>query len=275
MPVRPSYRGGFAPETGQPRYPELWRGCRLAVAPCLGPSGVMVKDHSGFKNHMTLTNTTLSSAWTQLEGRYCLSFDGTDDHALTALGSGVLDFTGSITMSAWVRINTGVTNSGYVICKRDATSASWGLFAAENLGVVDRFALIGGSTSDFRTGAVITPATWIHVAATINGTAGEIFTNGASAATGTVAAIASNSSVPILIGARGNTLPTVTSLLNGQLDDIRVYNRVLSAAEIRLLASRRGIAYEPEPRRYGKAAAAAAYKAYWARYNQLLGAGPR
>jgi hypothetical protein len=39
------------------------------------------------------------------------------------------------------------------------------------------------------------------------------------------------------------------TFLNGQLDDIRIYNRALTAAEIRLLASRRGIGLTPLPDR--------------------------
>ena len=36
---------------------------------------------------------------------------------------------------------------------------------------------------------------------------------------------------------------------NGSLDDARIYNRAIPANEIRLLATRRGIAYEMAPRR--------------------------
>lgn len=36
---------------------------------------------------------------------------------------------------------------------------------------------------------------------------------------------------------------------NVRMDDLRIYNRVLSNNEIRLLATRRGIAYEMAPRR--------------------------
>jgi hypothetical protein len=40
-----------------------------------------------------------------------------------------------------------------------------------------------------------------------------------------------------------------TRTLNGQLDDIRLYSRVITPAEIRLLASRRGIGLTPLPDR--------------------------
>jgi hypothetical protein len=48
-----------------------------------------------------------------------------------------------------------------------------------------------------------------------------------------------------LLGSLGGT----GTFFNGQLDDIRIYNRVLTLAEIRLLASRRGIGLQPLPDR--------------------------
>jgi hypothetical protein len=39
--------------------------------------------------------------------------------------------------------------------------------------------------------------------------------------------------------------------VNGAVDDIRIYNRALTPAEIRLLASRRGIGLSPLPDRGG------------------------
>jgi hypothetical protein len=40
------------------------------------------------------------------------------------------------------------------------------------------------------------------------------------------------------------------NFLNGQLDDIRIYNRVLTPPEIRQLASRRGIGLQPRPKQF-------------------------
>jgi hypothetical protein len=84
--------------------------------------------------------------------------------------------------------------------------------------------------------------------------------------TGTVAAIL-NGTQAITIGkymdfGGGN-------FLNGQIDDLRLYSRILSAQEIRLLASRRGIAYEMAPRRRSSVQVAAFNR----RRRLLIGAG--
>jgi hypothetical protein len=52
---------------------------------------------------------------------------------------------------------------------------------------------------------------------------------------------------PVTIGAISGA--TSSYNLNGQIDDARIYNRALTPAEIRLLASRRGIGLTPRPDR--------------------------
>ena len=62
-----------------------------------------------------------------------------------------------------------------------------------------------------------------------------------------------------------NDAPSVANQIGGQLssnfgfsnaviDDVRIYNRALSPQEIRILATRRGIAYEMAPRRRSSSA---------------------
>jgi hypothetical protein len=57
---------------------------------------------------------------------------------------------------------------------------------------------------------------------------------------------------------------------DGQIDDVRLYGRALHSSEIRLLASRRGIAYEMAPRSWS-AQQIAAYRARY--YSQVIGGG--
>jgi hypothetical protein len=76
------------------------------------------------------------------------------------------------------------------------------------------------------------------------------------------------------IGSDGSAATT----MRGMLSDIAVYNRVLSENEIRLLATRRGIAYELAPRKrtYSIAAAPGGFQPYWAtQRSQMIGGGVR
>jgi hypothetical protein len=62
----------------------------------------------------------------------------------------------------------------------------------------------------------------------------------------------------------------VGSFFGGNIDDVAIYSRVLTAGEMRLLSRRRGIAYEARRQDIGEAA----FKTYWARQRtQLIGGG--
>lgn len=273
MPVRPSYRGGFAPETGLPRYPELWRGCVFAAAPCLGPSGATLKDLSGRKNHGTLTAMTIGAAWEHAQGAYSLAFDGTDDYVTAS--NPLSDASTAYSASAWVNtdINTG---TGVAMSQRSTSAVNPILFQLDRSTTSYRFLVRNdaGTLLSASAASSVTIGSWTHLCGVRDGNNAYLFVNGLDAAT-TSGAVGTVTTDSFNIGAAAVGSTTRLSLWDGKLDDLRIYNRALSAAEVRLLSRYRGIAYEPEPRRYGKAAAAAAYKAYWARYNQLLGAGPR
>lgn len=70
---------------------------------------------------------------------------------------------------------------------------------------------------------------------------------------------------------------TAANFFTGQIDDARVYNRVVQPQEMQLLASRRGIAYETQRRRRLFATAAAGgFNAAWAtQRSQMIGGGVR
>jgi hypothetical protein len=76
---------------------------------------------------------------------------------------------------------------------------------------------------------------WFHYAMTLVSNQYAFYVNGVSVASGTFG-VAINTGTPtsVQIGRRSSTM-------TGFLDDIRIYNRALTPAEIRLLASRRGI----------------------------------
>tara|TARA_R110000822_G_scaffold32871_1_gene94154 strand:- start:1747 stop:2052 length:306 start_codon:yes stop_codon:yes gene_type:complete len=79
-------------------------------------------------------------------------------------------------------------------------------------------------------------------------------------------------SAPLVIGRLGNL---ATFHFNGLIDDIRAWSQALSAPQIRLLATRPGIAYERAPRKvYSLPAAVGTYKPYLQNYrSQIIGGG--
>lgn len=77
-------------------------------------------------------------------------------------------------------------------------------------------------------GPILSANTWSHLAATYDGTALRLFVNGAQAATTTVSGAIVSSNGVLQIG--GNRL--LGTFFQGRIDEVRIYNRALSAAEI-------------------------------------------
>jgi hypothetical protein len=72
------------------------------------------------------------------------------------------------------------------------------------------------------------PATWSHLAVTYDGTTLRLYVNGAQAATRAAGGAMSVSTRPLKLG--GNAV--WGEWYAGLLDDVRVYNRALTATEI-------------------------------------------
>ena len=75
---------------------------------------------------------------------------------------------------------------------------------------------------------------WSHVAVTLIGTTGTLYVNGATVATGTITL--DPSSVAPTKNYLGKSQFTGDAMFNGMIDDFRIYNRGLSASEVKSLA---------------------------------------
>jgi len=108
---------------------------------------------------------------------------------------------------------------------------------------------------------------WNHVAATRSGNAVTIFLNGVQVGSGTNTGSVGASRNWTL----GQDTDSTAEPMIGYIDDHAVYHRPLTAREIRLLATRRGIAYEARRDIVG---GTSGFSAYWARrQNQIIGGG--
>jgi hypothetical protein len=76
--------------------------------------------------------------------------------------------------------------------------------------------------------------TWVHIAGTYDGSALRIYVNGVLDATRAVTGTTCANTEPLAVGAKNRTVTgVVEAYFDGRIDDVRVYNRALSAAEIR------------------------------------------
>ena len=254
--LRGSYYNGFAPRDGMPLYPSLWRGCVGAWAPCLGPTGLTLRDWSGFANHGTLTNTTLASVWSVNRGQYALDLDGTND--TVPLASTVARGSGDFGFSGW--FNHDVLSGGAVLIGTGTGSTY--------LIVIDATTLYINLTSGFSSishGGTIAAGVWNNYVLSRSGTTITIYVNGVALGTRTNSGLCDISCIGSYFGGTAN--------FDGKIDDVRVYNRALNPSEIALLARRRGIAYDMMPMAMPYSEQAA-FQAAWAlRQRLILGGG--
>ncbi|MBI2050649.1 MAG: LamG domain-containing protein [Parcubacteria group bacterium] len=169
-----------------------------------------------------------------------MDFDGTDDYI--DLKSGKLSEDEQGTITAWVKMDSGT--GGAVFGYGGTSGGNWPLFRA---GISGNEIFLGtrpnGLDYEYTNAqTTLTNGVWYHLAWVSNGTTWYLYVNGQSesytmgygSAGKWFADITESSGPKTLIGAwfDGNTYQ---SRLDGQISDLRVYNRALSAAEVEML----------------------------------------
>ena len=190
------------------------------------PTGA-ISDSSGENNNGTVFNFP-----TLTDGKFgsALSFDGTDDYVNTG-NSTSLKITGDLTIEFWAKptnISSGRQNPicksyGAEFCLTQETNGSLSYYHGSAGGNANPY--IGFSTPN-----MFTDNTWVHVVISRNVSSRTLtsYKNGvfASSTTWTSDKDPSVSSYDFKIGAG------YVNTYNGSIDEVRIYNRALSAEEI-------------------------------------------
>ncbi len=178
-------------------------------------------DSSGNGYHGTLTNMTQASSKTIGKLGQALNFDGSNDGiTVSNLSLG----TGALTICAWIKPRTeGGGNYGRIV----TTSNEAQVFAVS---YQNNFEFTSNGTNILY--APVTWNVWTHACATrdATGVSSFIYKNGAVATT-------SSSGTPVSGGAStyiGNR-NGADRAFDGRIDDVRIYNRQLSAKEVQSL----------------------------------------
>jgi hypothetical protein len=167
------------------------------------------------------------------------SFQGVNDggnDAVTIPDPGALNFsTGrKFTLEAWVKAPaTGQESGGAVIAK--GTGGGGEQFAIDIVNGTYRFFHWDPVTAAVANSSVAPNNTWQHVVAVLDSAAGimRIHVNGVQTGTSTPRATMVNNTHEISIGARKNSGSSAYDLnLQGVVDEVAVYDRALTAAEI-------------------------------------------
>jgi hypothetical protein len=185
-------------------------------------TGTVVTDVSGNGNHGTISNATWSAS-----GKYgaALSFNGSTSR-IDIPDSPSLDLTTGMTMEAWVRPTT-LSAWRTVLMKEQPAGLVYGLYANSDTNRPSAHVNLGSET-DTRGTAQLALNTWTHLAATCDGSTLRIFVNGVQASSRTLGGSILTSASALRIG--GNSI--WGEYFAGLIDEVRIYNRALTAAEI-------------------------------------------
>lgn len=187
-------------------------------------SGMTTYDSSGNGNNGTWSGTPPYYAG-GVVGPYAGFFNGTTTNDVVSLGTPtILNLTPPFTASAWVYVTS--TQSGVGMMGNGNWDVSGFTFGI-NSGYPHVEISQSGTAQTPQANTLIPLNQWVNVGFVASGTVGSFYLNGVAVGTGAIVAPAIGSSVFYL----GKTAQGGWNPMRGLLDDVRIYNRALSAAE--------------------------------------------
>lgn len=183
-------------------------------------SGSTAADSSSNHNSASLTGST----WTNGTIGNAVSFVGTGYGQIGKKDSELGIPTNGISAVFWFKANTAA-GSQYLFGNRGTSGGQYIVYGGGAITTV----LLG--SAGITTDPVVTN-TWIHVATTYNGTTTSIYTNGILANNSALGQVYTPSATAFVFGAKSTDFQFG---LNGAIDDVRLYNRALTAAEVKTI----------------------------------------
>jgi predicted outer membrane repeat protein len=184
-----------------------------------------------------LSNTSLPPLSVPNSG--ALTLDGINDYAQINAPTAVLSLSTSFSLTAWLRRTA--TNQYDAIYDSGTQANKWWVFIADNSGTKNNALGFGerGIAEVYSTQPII-DANWHHIAVIKNGDGANnisFYVDGIASGSASAGAV----SVPTGSARIGGLLEgTILATFGGNLDDLRLYNRALSAAEVARLAAGQG-----------------------------------
>lgn len=218
-------------------------------------STAVVRDASGSTNHANACpNTTGPTGGAAGKFGSAGSFDGTNDY-IDALDKTDFEFgatNSEMTLSAWIYPSTiSPAAAMTIMSKYNSTSNREYIFQMSTTGKLTlSLSGDGASVTSLSSTSTLTANTWQLVTVTFSAATGatRFYVNGALDKDGTIAVSPIFTGTALFeIGATNKSTTTPDLFWSGSLDEVRVYRRVLSPAEIASLYS-----FAPEPIGYWK-----------------------
>ncbi|MBU4205102.1 LamG domain-containing protein, partial [Patescibacteria group bacterium] len=229
---------GFFPASGQRFFNgtiddvRIYKGRALSNETIAKHAGNWLMDYSGFNNYgvfdANTTGTTSPYAAYNQSARFGggFEFDGLDDYMLTPEYN-IASTTSSISYNAWIKREGTCNNYNAIISHSPAAGSNGPHFFVGNPTHVNELAVFSGAHYNY-TGHVI-GTDWTMVTMTFDGSVLKMYADGIEVSS--VSTTITSGTEEFTIGGRwgaGNN----NYYFNGTIDEVRIYNRTLSPAEI-------------------------------------------
>jgi len=241
-PNTPYYVRAYATNAAGTAYGMALAFTALSLPPALGlvayyPFNGNANDESGNGNNGTVNGATLTTD--RFGNPNCAySFDGIND-GISGSTTNWPYSNSPRTISLWGYIHTLPTANGFFLTYGQQTTSHINSVYFQYVEGFGKTVVYAGFLDDIQTLYNYSLDTWYHIVATFNGTIAKIYVNGIFVSE------ANKSNWNTLSSAfHFGSLDNGTSFLNGAVDDIRIYDRVLTNYEIEQLFKEDG--YTPK-----------------------------
>lgn len=189
--------------------------------------GNSIKDHSGYNNAALAVNSP-----GYVPGQYgmAISMSKTANHMVTASHSTSLNLTGSFTVACWCKIGSTAGASKYPNIVGKATDfTGYALYYNSTSGL---YGQIGNAGAWYNTGLYNIPLNaWKHVAITYDGSLFRMYVDGTiNNSASVINKYPATNAAGLIIGRHYSS--AVYGYMDMYLDDVRIYNRCLTDAEM-------------------------------------------
>ena len=192
-------------------------------------SGTSAADSSGNNHTATLAGGATFGAGLQ---NNAVTLSGSNEYV--SLPTGIVSGLPSFSVTAWVKLAASPTWNRIFDFGTDTTTY---MFLTPNSGSTLRFSITtGGFNGEQQINATSLPTgSWQHVAVTLSGAVGTLYVQGAQVAQSTTLTLSPSSLGSTTHNWLGRSQYSVDPYLDGQLDNVRIYSRALSAGEVQAL----------------------------------------
>lgn len=194
-----------------------------------GPFGVWLLDGDATDSSGNGNNGTVVGTWTSIPNRHgvtgkALSFDGATQ---INFGTTMTSFSTALSVSFWIDVNAGATaDNGNMISECTGNKSPY-TFSVSN----DNLWMVSGGGSDVLHVFADGNTGWVHVVVVWDISGGTVvpYINGVQG-TSTAFTMTTYSGTNLVFGQRGGL-----TYYNGYLDDVRMYDRLLTSDEVAAL----------------------------------------